>query len=369
MKKLLKLISINILIFLGLLLFLNFTAILVFKGYSFLKPQKELRMDLPNYKNIEWAAKHFKEFANLPTEYKSYVGWRRLPFKGETINIDDNGMRITPQSDKINDTSKLVVFLGGSAMWGTGSDDKNTIPALFSALANGAYRALNMAETGYNAFQGYLFLKIKTIEGLKPDIIVCYDGINETDALDPAVKPFSNARESQINKVIQGMDRNEVLSFRHFFIQPLKLFVDKLEIKLRSKPENKITTGIDNKINNERVRQVAAGLLESWQSTKDLADKEGAIFIGVLQPNIYLGNPRRDYLTTDENMKPKYQALYLEIARMLKDPKYFELSKRIIDLTSAFDGNEYIYIDDMHVSPNGNRIIAEKILTRIINNK
>lgn len=334
-----------------------------------IKPSSEIRMNLPNYKNTAWATKHFKEFANLPTEYKSYVGWRRLPFKGETINIDDNGLRVTPQSEKVNDTSKLVAFLGGSTMWGTGSNDINTIPAQFAALANGTYRVLNLAETSYNAFQGYLFLKIKTIEGLKPDIIVCYDGINEITALDLAVKPFSHIRERQINEAMQGMDRNEVMSFRYFFIRPLKIFIDKLKMLVRLKQGNKKTFGNDNKMESERVKQVASGLLESWQSSKDLADKIGAEFIGILQPTIYLGHPKKDYLHIDENVGPKFQALYAEIARMLNEPKYRDLSKGIVDLTAAFDGNEHIYIDNMHVSPNGNKIIAEKILNRIINNR
>jgi hypothetical protein len=363
MRKLLKLIFINLLVFLGILLSLNFAAILLFKGHNLIKTNKDARAGLPNYKNIDWAATHFKEFINLPTEYRSYIGWRRLPFKGETINIDKDGIRLTPQSEMVSDSSRLVVFLGGSAMWGTGSDDKNTIPSQFSVLANGKYRSLNMAESGYNAFQGFLFLKIKTIEGLKPDVIICYDGVNEIDALDPSVNPFSHARENQIKKVMKGQDRNEVLSFRHFFIRPIQEFMSKFIMKLKPADEQSL------KPDAERIRLVATGLLESWRSTKDLADKSGAAFIAVLQPNIFLGNPRRDYLNFDETQKVRYLALYSEIFRLLKDPVFSDLSTHILDLTSAFDGNDYIYIDEMHVSPNGNKIIADKILDHITNNK
>jgi len=240
MRKLAKLIFINILVFLGLLLILNLSSILVFKIYKLNRPHRDLRVDLPNYKNIEWAAKHFKEFGNLPAEYRSFIGWRRLPFKGETINIDENGIRVTPQSDKVDNSSKLVVFLGGSAMWGTGSDDKNTIPAFFANLSKGKFRSINFAETGYNAFQDYLFLKIKTIEGLRPDFIISYDGVNEVDALNPSVNPFSHARENQIRQVLHDQDRNELLSFRHFLIEPLQLFISKFKVKL----------GLDSSVGN-----------------------------------------------------------------------------------------------------------------------
>ena len=35
------------------------------------------------------------------------------------------------------------------------------------------------------------------------------------------------------------------------------------------------------------------------------------------------------------------------------------------DLTSVFDRDEYIYVDYAHVSPNGNRYAAERILSVI----
>jgi len=65
-------------------------------------------------------------------------------------------------------------------------------------------------------------------------------------------------------------------------------------------------------------------------------------------------------------MKSRYQDLYADIRLILKEPKYTELSSNILDLTSAFDGDEYIYIDDIHVSPNGNRIIADRIYKFIL---
>ena len=53
---------------------------------------------------------------------------------------------MTPQSEFATAKSPLVVFLGGSTMWGTGVDDANTIPALFAKIAEGRYRAMNLGE-------------------------------------------------------------------------------------------------------------------------------------------------------------------------------------------------------------------------------
>ena len=38
----------------------------------------------------------------------------------------------------------------------------------------------------------------------------------------------------------------------------------------------------------------------------------------------------------------------------------------LYDLTDLFDRNEYIYVDYAHVSPNGNRYAAERILSIIV---
>jgi len=361
MKKFIKLIFLNIIVFLGLLILINLAVILVFRGYKLIKPRIDPWSNLPNYKNIDWVATHYKEFMKLPTEYRSYIGWRRPPFRGKTINIDQEGIRFTPQHGAVDTSSTLVVFLGGSAMWGSGSDDINTIPAKFSMLANGEYCSLNLAESGYNAFQGYIRLKIETMEGLRPGIIICYDGANEIDALDPSARPFSHARENQIKKFMQGQDNNDQLSIKHFFINPLQVFIGKLAFKIRRIQMNEAADGNSLSIDYERVKQVATDLIGSWQSTKELADNTGADFIAALQPIIYMGNPRSDYLTVDESLRAKYQALYSAVAKILQEPGYRNLSPYVLDLTSAFDGEEYIYIDDIHVSPNGNAIIARRI--------
>ncbi len=52
-----------------------------------------------------------------------------------------------------------------------------------------------------------------------------------------------------------------------------------------------------------------------------------------------------------------------------EDKKYIKLRDRILDLTNSFDGDGKFYIDWCHVSPNGNKLIASKILEEIRKNK
>lgn len=359
--KFLKIAAFNILVFLGLLIIADLTVISIHqlthsKLFSHLLNKREdYRWPLPNYKNIQWARKHFQEYHELQAEYVSYVGWRWLPYKGETINIDEQGIRNTPQPVYAEGELPLVVFQGGSAMFGEGVNDANTIPAHFASLARGSYRAVNLGQTGYNAFQEYLFLKMQMIHGLNPSVVVSYDGVNDATVLMGDRRPFSHNRENQIRNLMKGQDRgeDETLSFGHFLLNPLKSFIAKYK-------KDKIVYEIFD-ISREEAEKKAKVLLESWLCTKELAESHGAYFVAVLQPNAGVGKPYLKHLILDESMVSGYRAYYSVILKLLNTPEYRELNEHVLVLTGAFDREEYIYIDDCHVSPNGNKIIAEKI--------
>ncbi len=377
MIKLFKIAVINILVILGLLIFANLTVIsiyqLIHSQYFYDAQQKKTqnKWRLPNYRNLEWAKKHFEEFAELQSEYISYIDWRRLPYKGQTINIDEQGIRYTPQSELATGKSPLVVFLGGSSMWGTGSNDANTIPAFFAQISRGRYRTINLGEASYNAFQGYLFLKLQMLNGLHPAIVVSYDGVNDADSLMPERKSFSHSRENQIREVMKGKDsiEEEALSFNNFLLKPLKSFI--------AEYKNRHVTYRTYDVSREEVEQKAGFLLESWMSTKKLAETNGAYFIAVLQPNAGFGKPylkhlrlnegslRSRHLKLDETKLDRYRIYYQVVLELLQTPKYKDLSRHVIFPKDAFDIEDFIYIDDCHVSPNGNKIMAEKIYNHI----
>ena len=378
MKKIVKLIAINIVVVLGLLLMLNLGAVLIYQScqeYNRLagklsRKAVDHRAGLPNYDSIEWSRTHFAEFSELPTEYRSFVGWRRLPYHGKTINIDSEGIRITPQHPLANNSSPLVVFLGGSTMWGTGVSDDTTIPAFFAAKSGGKYRVLNLGESAYNAFQVFLSLQLAMMQGLRPDIVVSYDGVNERDGLFSDSRVLSHRRENQIRDAMKGKDRTDkstALSFRQFFLNPLQSFVGIYKEKYSgNEPESEQLKLYD--LNYERVKQVARRLLESWLATKRLSSSYDAKFIAVLQPNAGVGNPFLNHLTLPSDQLAAldaYRSLYPEIMRLLHTQEHRQLLDNVVDLTHAFDLDEYIYIDYCHVSPNGNKIIAQELLNKV----
>lgn len=369
-------------------MFLNITAIVVYQGYQVYKNVinidnsdnlAALNIDksdnlaaLPNYENIDWAYKYFQELGEQKAEYRSYIGWRSLAYQGDTININKQGIRITPQSEFASKESPLVVFLGGSTMWGFGADDKNTIPALFSKISDGQFRTLNLGDGAYRAFQGYIFLTMQINEGLKPDIVISYDGYNEGwIGFRSEQEATSHDRESQIRSLMKGQDSLDKhdLSFRDFFLGPITAFITKLKLTYVYRyKEDKDDFMYD--LSQERTERVARALLDSWMLTKVLAEQNGALFVCVLQPNAAVGHPNLEHLKIDSKSLEPYlnQYLYPMVLKLLQHPDYKELSNYFIDLSGIFEGNERIYIDYYgHVSPNGNKIVA-KILYEYLQN-
>jgi hypothetical protein len=362
-KKIFKIIAINALIIMGLLILLNIGVITLYNinksiknlTYEFSDP----RMYLPNYTNVDWAAKHFEEFNELSTEYRSYVGWKRLPYNGETINIDNDGIRNTVQHPFVNDSSKLVAFLGASGIWGTGVNDENTLPSHFSKISQGKYRAINFGEAEYNAYQSFITLNLQIKKGFRPDIVISSDGPNMLGKLKKGAKHFSHTREGQVNSMLADQGLRIQLSFKHYFFKKIQLFISAMFTKFGNSPITKFD------VNEKNIEIIAKSLCDTWLETKYLADRYGAEYIAILSPSSAIGNPNLSHLNIKESSKQRYKKLYSKIKELLETKQYQELQSNLMFIPYIFDCDDYIYIDSVHLSPLGNKLIAERIYNRL----
>src|SRR5215471_4273247 len=95
------------------------------------KPEKEIKNETIASRPIQ--QKHSKEFDEIKTQYEPSVLWRGVPYKGETITINEDGTRDTPGSQCDKEAYTVFTF-GGSAMWGAGATDADTIPAKLASM-------------------------------------------------------------------------------------------------------------------------------------------------------------------------------------------------------------------------------------------
>jgi hypothetical protein len=247
-----------------------------------------------------------------------------------------------------------VHFFGGSTMWGEGSDDDNTIPALFQSK-NPQFKVFNHGQLAYNSRQELDALVSLYTTGKNPDVVVFYDGVNDAAFLCP-----KEIKELPAHRLVP-MYREKLYAGKSGLVKEVagKLFLDNI-LKITSKfsqSSKEKESPYDCVSNPAKADQIAEIMIRNWEIAHDLVTQRNGKFIAVLQPAAYIGKPRTDHLKLDEDLGQNFQAIYARLKEKIQAKNY----PWIVDLTDRFDGDEYIYIDFCHVSPNGNEIIASEI--------
>jgi len=318
----------------------------------------ERRIATPAYTDKNSARKFFRDFARTKAAFSSYDEMRREPFASETINIDQDGLRVTP-GGPANPTRLLSLF-GGSTMWGTGVDDAHTIPALVQRLYPDA-AVVNYGQSAFVSAQNRAALLKRLSLGEPVGTAVFYDGINDILHLCQAGIPLDGH------------------AFTYFLEQAVRLYRDQ-ELGVS---ERTWTATVGNlvrlaqRLTGAEVRQavnldevkgsrcsdpaavdaIADILWRNWMSAKLLVEASGGRFVAILQPVSSVGKPRREYLPPQPEWDLRYNQAYDRIRSHIKS----EGERWAYDFSAAFDGDEALYIDSFHVSPRGNEIIAERI--------
>ena len=143
----------------------------------------ESRLKISSYQN-EWGKDYWKEFYELKTKYVPYLGWDRIAYEGQYININDQGVRKTWQPENDLTNAKELFIFGGSALWGTGARDDYTIPSYVVKLFNENnynIRVTNFGESGYTFLQELIQLELLLHDGAHPDYVIFYDGANDVE--------------------------------------------------------------------------------------------------------------------------------------------------------------------------------------------
>lgn len=311
--------------------------------------RSERMADLPNYAGIGWTRTHFEEFHALRSSYMSYIGWRREPFRGETIKLEGPYSRRATVGPA--DPGKpSVFFFGGSAMWGMGADDANTIPSLVIRI--GGFRSQNYGESGWTAHQSLALLIQLLQEGHQPDAVVFYDGVNDVvHKCRREVTPTSHSREHQIRAALSMTRPQHVYGLQHM-LKPLMGLAAQIE---RGLPRNEAALHVCHD-NQQKAQQIAENLLQDWDVARRLVESYGSRFIGILQPVAYYSDSRLDHIRLSDIEKKQFQAVYPLIKQKMAG------RPGLYDFTGVLDHPEYVFIDSMHISPNGNRHIAQKLV-------
>jgi hypothetical protein len=348
--RILKVVAINLVTFIVLLFITNWGCGLFLKKVGYTG-----REQLPNYaNNRDHAREIFHDYNSVQHQYEPFVGWKILPYKGNTLHIDQHGNRIHIAPHALEGPRKSMVFFGGSTMWGEGSDDQHTIPALFSE-ANPGYEVLNRAQLAYNSRQELDALITLYAKNIKPNVVIFYDGVNDAAFLCP-----SDIKELPAHRLVP-LFRSKLYVKKSAFVKEVlnKTFTENiLKLMNRVSSNREETKSLYNCLGDSgKAEEIAEIMMKNWEMANEIVTGRGGKFIAILQPAAYVGKPKTDHLKLDQELGKNFVEVYKHIKQKIAERKH----DWIFDLSDKFDGGQYIYIDFCHVSSNGNQIMATEL--------
>ncbi|MFI5455258.1 MAG: SGNH/GDSL hydrolase family protein [Isosphaerales bacterium] len=166
----------------------GFRVIFAVRDRSAAEPAPDRRVLVEGYGGDTWPVEHYRELGQLEERWQPYVYFRPKPFEGSTIRVGSDGLRTTWQppanrDDRPQPESVKVLMLGGSSLWGFGARDDRTIPSLLArALDERGQRVelKNLSGIGYVSTQELIALLRELQAGYRPDVVIFYDGVNDT---------------------------------------------------------------------------------------------------------------------------------------------------------------------------------------------
>ena len=334
------------------------------------------------YATQDWAKRNWHEFRLArKQQFYPYVGWRRAPFKGHTIEVDQNGVRLTPGADCSADSFKVFTF-GASEMWGTGSPNWGTIPAHvqkgLEKLRPGPVCVTNYAESAHVSMQNVISLLTQLRSGNVPDVVLFYTLADDIYSAYQSGRPGVIENLSQIAARFEGEKNTPTVTFvdrlrETYSYSLIDQLMDKLTVA-NPQQEDEPTAG--TLVTYESMAIDAATLSDliardyfgSYKIVSALAQEYGFKYFFFVPPTITLGNkpltPEEQEMKRKEESQTGHHKLSASVYEIVEreSSKY----QHLYSMVHVFDPyDSLMWIDGGHATPVGNQVIAEKMLAVI----
>jgi lysophospholipase L1-like esterase len=302
------------------------------------RPDRDLRLDGDWYADKPWASDYFQELSKVKKVWTPWVYWRRLPFEGKHINVDGDRLRMTDNGDQAEDSAVKIYAFGGSTMWGTGARDDHTIASYISKELRSkghAVHVTNFGESNYVTTQSLITLIFELRGGDRPDIVLFYDGINDTGSAGDHSEAGLSRREI-------GLEKN---------YNRKKGFPSRWKGALA--PHDKVAGQVID------VYFANIGLLDHLSQTY------GFKYQCFWQPVFFVDKPPS---SSEENLIGMYQdegnsVFFVETYKALRSRT---LPPHTFDLSDLFaTRKETTYIDVYHLTEDGNQIVAKAMVEKL----
>ena len=298
-----------------------------------------------------------------PARYVPFVEWTRAPYTSRLVNVGPEGLRRTCFNSEIPHATKVWVF-GGSTVWGSGAADCETLPSHLSKVLNayGPHVVTNYGEGGYVSSQSLIRFLVLLRNGLRPDVVIFYEGFNDTWIATYA-RAGTHQDEARMRRVLEAgpwmrtanglraaIDRDYLTLY---YAKRLLGFSPPTAEKSWLRPSdidlaNELSKGLDMYLENAAMARAVGALHQFpvhsfWQPT--LANKTP------------LSEPEVDRM---HSMPADFRSALNVAGNMVSTRGSGE---GIVDLQGVFQNVAApLFIDAVHISGEGNRLLANAVV-------
>jgi lysophospholipase L1-like esterase len=323
------------------------------------------------YGGEAWPALHYRELQALEHRWEPYVYFRPKPFAGQTITIDREGLRHTwtppPAADRPGKVFRIL-SLGGSSLWGYGARDDRTIPSLVAReMYDRGYRVevRNLAEIGYVSTQEVVALLRELQSGYRPDLVIFYDGVNDTT---------SAWIEGEAGVTTNEQNRRAEFNLSQ---SPSRLAASLIANLVRDSGLYRFAQVIGRRLGGARgvpdrptpakdAHELAAGVVRRYRANVAIVEKLGKEFgfetLFYWQPVVFDKRELTPYENEEAGKFEWAQGFFAEVYGAIRSSTELKGDAHFHDLSRLFaEAPELIFIDYCHTTESGNRRIAEAI--------
>jgi lysophospholipase L1-like esterase len=373
-RRIFAFIGSSLVAFIFVILLLEFGAYVVLAAYRWVRPdtQDNFGDTSPAYSSYPWAPEFWKEeklrWKTQRSPYEPFRVWGVAPWHSEYINTDESEKgtwrrTINANGDACQNQKHVEIWMfGGSTLYGTGVPDFATLPSYLSRDLNAAGErctvVTNFGAEGYVTNQELLVLMEQLKVGRRPDLVIFYDGVNDSyaGAVSPGM-PDAHVSLATIKARVEGS-----LAARLDFLR------DSSALQLARLVVNSVRRVDAAEAKNEKVQSKAVATLDNYEANmrmaQTLAHAYGFRVLSFWQPAFVYGHkalaPFEMRVARNEAWADSFHILntvYAEAERRAEVRANFVFLGRIFDSTS-----QPFYIDKwMHLDPQGNELVAGAI--------
>ena len=338
------------------------------------EPAHDWRVRADAYSDRSWVSGYYREFRSSDAVYwRPYVYWRRGPYQGKYINVDSSGLRRTtaPQPQGAGRPLKIFMF-GGSALWGTGARDAFTIPSiLVRELHNRGLHAdvVNFGESGYVSTQEVVALLLRLQRGDRPDVVIFYDGVNDTysayqqHAAGWPQNEFNRVKEFNLSADLPRMRAMALreLTTRLATVRALGALLRSAGI--RSTVDSGAASG--RRASGEDVVAAYSGNLGLL---KALSEHYHFKCLSYWQPTIFQKVSLTGYERAERQKAQPFEQFFTATYSLVRGGRLPQSSEPLFhDLSLVFsDVRQPVFLDWVHIGEWGNEVIARQMATDVI---